>query len=50
MTVYDGIMKGLEEAIAYQQGKIKTRVKVIEDCKLANNSKIKKANKKSAQE
>ena len=29
MKVYDGIMKGLEEAIAYNEGKIKARTNTI---------------------
>lgn len=36
MKVYDGIMKGLEEAAAYQQGKIKARSKVIEVAPVPN--------------
>ncbi len=29
MKVYDGIMKGLEEAVAYNEGKIKARTKTM---------------------
>lgn len=29
MKVYDGIMQGLEEAISYQEGRIKARAKTI---------------------
>ncbi len=29
MKVYDGIMQGLEEAVAYNEGKIKARTKTI---------------------
>ena len=30
MKVYDGIMQGLEEAVAYNEGKIKARTKTME--------------------